>query len=306
MFTSIANIKGILMTHGVDAGGLHYVNMGATNDTYEFIRNGERYIARCYLPNRAKIADVEYKYIKSFQNNVRSPLVEELFTLNDQTILLYKRLDGHTLSSVYNSLSDVKKDSIIVDVLNNYFKICRYKETYYGDMVSYKVFSHNSWNSFLKDNIESTLLYADSRHNNNIVYVCNWMLNQLQFLKDIKVASLVWSDFSTDNIIVHNDGCLSGFVDFEGLLSGDPLLGISYFFAQGEQNDISKRIYEILKSEYHDVELNLDRIDFYAIFRYLRLLKYSDMPLPNGRKRDSINSFLPYSKKLIDKLTTKP
>ena len=101
--------------------------------------------------------------------------------------------------------------------------------------------------------------------------------------------SLVWGDLSMSNIIVKSDGTLAGFIDFEGLITGDPLFGLGHLIAHEQETDFVNRLFRLYGVG------DRRRVDFYAVLRYCRLLPYCDQKLPNGTDRIPIGQYLPYA-----------
>ena len=163
-------------------------------------------------------------------------------------------------------------------------------------MRNFKSFSVSTWFQFLNQSINTAKNYCKSNH----LLLKPQLFSELhKFASSLKIndPKLIWSDFSTDNIIVKSDGSLSGFIDFEGLLSGDPILGIGYFKAHQSETEIYKMV-----SQAFGLNLHNRLVDFYSIIRWCRLLPYQAQSLPNGEKRMPLATFLPYSYSLINAL----
>jgi thiamine kinase-like enzyme len=105
-------------------------------------------------------------------------------------------------------------------------------------------------------------------------------------------SNFVWADFDPSNIIIDENNNLSGFVDFEGVIGGDPAYALGCLIAKYGYNELTSSLTEQL-------DFQKEKLNFYAIIRFLRLIKYSQYTLPTGRDRDNIDDFLPYASKLI-------
>lgn len=77
------------------------------------------------------------------------------------------------------------------------------------------------------------------------------------------------------------------------MMSGDPLLGIGYILSHSNPTHPFTRL--ILE------QYNIDRddevkktLDFYAVFRYIRLSPYVTSNTPNNTIREPLDVFLPY------------
>lgn len=290
MFTQQENIHALLLKIGYESPeNLEYINKGVMTDKYSFRWHAEEYIIRCYPPNRSWLAKIEYQYLEKFQNNQILAPKPEKFQVDGQAALIYKKLPGKTLGEVYDKLDDVHKDCLCQDIVENYKKISAITTSNYGDLKDDGNFSYNSWKDFLLDSINTALRIFESQGNEAKVVCCKGLRNYVETIS-LAEGKLVWSDFSVDNIIVNEQNQLSGFIDFEGLISGDPLLGLGYLIAHGKNNDFVRRIFQK-----YGVDNERHKIDFYSVLRYCRLLPYVNNNLPNGESRTPIEEFLPYS-----------
>lgn len=275
------------------------INKGVMTDKYEYTYDGVEYIVRCYPSNREYLADAEYSYMQLFrQNEILAP--EPIKHIRDKNVslLIYKKLKGEPLSEIWESLDETTKDKLCQQIVDNYEHICTIKCDGFGQMKAYQLFSHSSWSDFevniiskAKDAFRGVLETEQSQD-----FIENWIESSSGICKDSH--NLVWSDFSMDNIIVSENGCLVGFVDFEGLMSGDHLLGIGYLLAHENNSVFYNKIEKVGK-----YSNQRNAIDYFAKMRYLRLLPYKSFALPNGDQRESLNSFLPYVSHLFNNKT---
>lgn len=218
-------------------------------------------------------------------------------------MLVYKKLQGKPLSEVWKDMSETQKESLCKQIVANYEAICGVDCEGVGRMKAYGVFSNEKWTDFEID-IEKdvrSLACDESMREKLDDFIEDWWNLSESINKESH--QLIWSDFSQDNIIVKDDANLAGFVDFEGLMSGDHLLGVGYLLAHEGYSDFSSLI---IKIGYYDEERLA--MDYYAQMRYLRILPYRQKPLPNGTTRDKLEDFLPYvgtqlkNMKLIDNI----
>ena len=159
----------------------------------------------------------------------------------------------------------------------------------FGRMLGYGKFAYG--------NFEDMIIDVERRAEDWIMQ-CGSMISQAKLVFDrFKECArsfretksvLVWSDFGMDNIIVDEYGKLAGFVDFEGLMGADVNLGIGFLQAHENNSDFAMRLMKKMP------ELENEEIDFYAMMRYLRILPYTHMPLPNGTSRENLNEYLSY------------
>lgn len=270
------------------------IKKGVMTFKYEFSIKANKYIIRCYPKGREYLASIEYKYLQYFeQNNIKAPIAYD-FSENYPAYMIYEKLEGEDLSEVFNRYSQEQQKKICQEVILNYNKISSLQTAGNGVIKYYNTFSHNSWISFIHHELENSFSFLNTIETNFDKctlqeYMFSFLSNKIEECK-----KLVWSDFSLDNIIVTKDANLSGFIDFEGLIGGDPLLGVGYLQARNGNSIFYETVYQLNKLErYKDI------IDFYSILRYLRLIIYTKTNLPNGSQRTPINVFLENSILLI-------
>lgn len=101
---------------------------------------------------------------------------------------------------------------------------------------------------------------------------------------------LIWGDINFENILI-SDGLVSGLIDFEGCLSGDPRATIGYLMAVHGPEPFFNEVlrgwpYEIQSDDYQ-------MFAWYALLRAMRLARFAHLPLPTGRPRDPLIEILP-------------
>lgn len=290
MFTDKEQISQYITSRGYVVNRIDFIDKGVMTDKYLVVSSGKRYIARCYPTGREWLAKVEFLYLNFFQPlGIKTP--KPVFYGDAPALLFYEEIEGLSLDEVYEAISDEEKDSLCREILENYNKICKIETSGFGRITGYNKWSHTTWTDFINETVDTG--YEVLRRDNHTV-ACDYIQDMRNSTSDYChfKKSLVWSDFSKENIIVTHDHHLAGFVDLEGLIAGDPALGIGYLKAHDE-TDFAKRIIEI---GYYDS----DRTDFYAVHRYLGLLPYQEQALPNGAERTPIEEFLPYSHNTIN------
>lgn len=289
MFTQINDITNLLNGCGYAPEGLVYIQKGVMTDKYSFRHADKEYIIRCYPEERSWLAEVEFHYMTLLQaNGIKCPVPVNR-NADGQAYLLYEKLPGSSLGEVYDDLTIEQKERLCRDIIENYNKISSIILTSYGFLKDENSFSHSSWKEFIKDSINDALAIFKKEGNKAKITIGEGLLKYSEKL-NVNEAHLVWSDFSADNIIVSDDGQLAGFVDFEGLMAGDSLLGIGYLMAHETKCDFVSRIIRL-----SGVEAKQEQMDFYAVIRYCRLLPYVKQDLPNGERRMPIETFLPYA-----------
>ena len=290
MFTDIYQIRQDIENRGYAVSTIEYIAKGVMTDKYLVVAGGKRYIARCFPPGREWLAKTEFLFFNYFRPlGVKVP--KPVFYCDSPAMLFYEELEGDSLDNVYDNLSEDEKNVLCHEIIDNYNKICKIEASGFGRMTGYDKWSHTTWADFLNETID--IGYEVLKRDNRTV-ACDYVEDMRNSLSDCChfKKSLVWSDFCKENIIVTHDHHLAGFVDIEGLIAGDPALGLGYLKAHDE-TDFPERIIEM-------GNYDSDRTDFYAVHRYLGLLPYQEQALPNGAERTPIEFFLPYSHNTIN------
>lgn len=299
MFTSIDEVVKQLKTEGWSDIKLEYIDKGVMTDTYRMYTETKKYVVRCYPDSRSWLAEVEYSYLLDFaRNSVKAPLPIGINRPKNKIFyLIYEWVEGETLKDKFNSLNDEQIKNICDEVIDNYNKINTIKVNKYGEVVKGGAYEHNSWNHFIKTEIENSRKYFKRINDIKHVNICNGLFDYVENIRE-PLSCLVWTDFSFDNIIISKDNHLAAFIDFEGIMSGDPLLGIGYLLSHVPTHPFTELILERYNIG-HNVETK-KILDFYAVFRYIRLFPYTSINTPNNTIREPLDTFLPYVK-LVEK-----
>ena len=270
------------------------IKRGVMTFKYEFSIEENKYIIRCYPKAREYLASIEYNYLKFFeQNEIKAPIAYD-FSEKYPAYLIYAKLEGEELNDVFDKYSQEQQKKICQEIIENYKKINSLQTAGNGIIRSYNTFSEGSWIEFIHKELHKSFCFLNTIETEfNKVALQKYMFSFLSNnIKECK--KLVWSDFSLDNIIITKNANLSGFIDFEGLIGGDPLLGIGYLQARNGNSKFYETVYQL-----NNLEKYKDIIDFYSMLRYLRLIIYTKTNLPNGSQRTPINTFLENSIYLI-------
>lgn len=292
MFTDIQEVKTQIENTCFGVDSISYIPKGVMTDKYLVKSNHSYYIARCFPEGRGWLAEMEYNYLCLFQTlKVKAPKPYR-YVMSPVPILVYEYIDGTTLSEAYCELSAIVKNKLIGEIMKNYELISSVQPRGYGRSCGYDKWSDKSWDSFLRREILQTRDIAEKRNDEMTVRCCSGMLNDIPDVPHCQLG-LVWSDFCMDNIIVDRNGDLLGFIDFEGLMSGDRRLGIGYLAAH-EKSTFLDDVFTYLKLSEDNTAIN-----FYAVLRYVRMYPYLNLNMPNGVSRDSVDDYLAYSMKHI-------
>jgi len=287
----IDNIKKIIYGHFKEAPiSIEYIDMGVMTYKYRFKIKEVDYIIRVFPHTRGYIAAKEYDILKlANKNDCKVPEVIITSCTDDVYYIIYVMLPGRPLSVVLNALTKVELDSISREISENMHSLSGITFPGYGSITDENKLKR-SWLEFLVENIQSNF--------NNLINTGLFTTRTLENIKvfmeensqvnKTSVSQLVWSDFNADNIIIENKH-LSGFIDFEGTIGGDPLLAIGYLFAiEGD----SLFFQSIMGSMNLYPSFDKENVIFYSMIRLFRLVKHINEPLPTERSRVPILNFL--------------
>ena len=290
MFVREEDISRALQVYGIPYEWVEYIPIGVMTDKFVFESGGKKYIARCYPEERGYLAEAEYKYMQEFgERGILCPKPVTIIDVGQYPCLIYERLEGLMLSDVYEGMSEDAKDRICREIANNYEKISKVCCGEFGRMLGYEKFAYSSMSDMIGDVVCEAEGWIMQYGNTNpqAKIVLDRFKERAKSFSDMQPV-LVWSDLGMDNIIVDEKGRLVGFVDFEGLMGADVNLGLGFLQAHENNSDLVVRLMKMMP------ELEKWKVDFYSMMRYLRILPYTHLPLPNGTKRDNLNKYLPY------------
>ena len=294
MFTDRAGISILLRNRGLIPEELTYIDRGVMTDKYSFIHMNKEYIVRCFQPYRKDQPEIEYRYLCLFQERgIMSPKPLAFSTEAAIPYLIYEKLEGEPLTDIFDSLTSYAQESLCTQIADNYIRISEIRNDGYGRIQRFDEFSDCSWHEFIMQVIENAEYIARDHDDYAFLDCCGWMKKFAGTIAEPD-RCLIWSDFSSDNIIVDRQGKLAGFIDFEGLLSGDPILGLGYMAAHERNEALVSKLSEALHAAAQP-----DLINFYSLIRWCRLLPYQHMPLLNGTPREPIEEFLAPAYRLI-------
>jgi len=277
------------------------INEGVMNFTFLIKTTTKDLIIKINPKGRDEIALKESKVINLCRScDIKVPVLLHQHTAIDcfdYSFIIYEKLNGSTLSRCYDSLSTKRKQIVIEEIIENFTKVSSIKLYGSGDSNDLVNFSSINWYVFLKEGVDKSLNFIRSNGilNHEQIIRLNEFINGYLLKINRENTNLVWSDFDPSNIIVDSRGKLSGFIDFEGVLGGDSNLSLGYLYAKSGHTALSNNLINSLNVPKEDIE-------FYAVIRYLRLIRYSKFPLPTGIKRDNINNYLPCANELIQKI----
>jgi len=265
------------------------IEMGVMTFKFRVKINDLNYVLRIYPSENTTNIKQEFAMMqKLFAAGCKVPEPVIFSEENDQRFLIYKFIEGKSLSFLSASLTNLEIENIAAEIINNMLHISVQEVNGFGfSFLSPK--KYDSWKEFLLEYIDRGDFYLRK----NKMFDEYTIESILDFAKkhvdqiEIEKPNFVWCDFSQGNIIIHKNK-LAGFVDFEGCVSGDPVIALGYLFAI-EGN--SKFFNAILNCYRKHNPVAYERILFYAIIRLLRFSKYVNNPFPTGIKRDPVPDY---------------
>jgi aminoglycoside phosphotransferase (APT) family kinase protein len=258
---------------------------------------GEWYVVRFYPPTRAHVLDYEPDILRRcLAMGVNVPRV--VADSRDEpeagpAYVVYRMIQGTPLSLRYGRMTTEGRTRIGAAIVETLCALAEISVVGYGDLLNAFSAQFASFEEF----VESALLegvYNARRHHllpTNCLDKLENLRGKLGGLVREAPGVLAWGDIALDNILVNDRDSLAGLVDFEGALSGEPLLNLGYCYSRYGPNTF----FETLKDNWLRPlnEADVRRIDLYAVLRALRLLKFAHEPLPYGQARTPITELLP-------------
>ncbi len=295
MFTDKHIIHKLLTDVGLMPTNLTFISRGVMTDKYSFSNGDKRYIIRCFQLHRSNQPVIEFRYLTLFQQRgIKAPTPFKFSSSGPIPYIIYEMLEGEPMTDCFESLSTERLKGLCREIAENYLRIAKIQNKEFGRIQAFDKFSNNSWKEFIMKSIEIAETMAEKRKDDLMKHCCRRMRRFAISLPE-STPNLIWSDFSSDNIIIGSNGKLSGFIDFEGLLSGDPQLGIGYLFAHETNQNLILNLREAFQ-----IPAGSKIVNFYSLLRWCRLLPYQHLPLLNGEKREPLQKFLPNAFTLID------
>lgn len=269
--------------------GLQRIDMGVMNLNFSFKVNGIEYVIRI-SPLGVKGSTLFEHSLMSvlFKNGCKVPKPVFFSNKGEYVYMIYHYLPGSPLSR--SSLTSTQLPLLAKQIVTNLGCIANIKEQDFWPIRSTREID-GDWHNFIYSQLRDGMLNLVQ---NERLLPVTFDVERIykNFLKKLKITKfdlihLIWSDISRDNIIVSGKQ-LSGFVDFEGCMFGDPTLMLGYLFSVEGESDFFISVHEEFK-KHHPIREEM--IFFYAVFRIFRMAKYLNQPLPSGTPRDPLNTY---------------
>ncbi|GAB3897378.1 hypothetical protein GCM10028803_15810 [Larkinella knui] len=306
MMVDLAEIEKIAkLDLNINAVYIEPIQMGVM--TYKYLikeKDRGEYIIRFYPDNLQRVINFEPQIIKRFYllgAKVPKILSDSQGKKVKYNYILYKKLSGDPLIKSIDNLPLDSLKLIISSLCDNLAIMRRLNFKGFGPLISDIYGQHPTWKSYIESSIKEGVenlhfLRLGNFTNEKIKQYVN--SNICSITKLMSEPKLVWTDINPDNIIV-NDRQLSGIIDFDGVISGNPIMEIGYLYCRQGNSNFFK--YYLEKCKY-DVEIRQEIVYFFTIFRVLQIAKYWQFPLPTGLKRDPLENVFPGFIDVINKI----
>lgn len=174
-----------------------------------------------------------------------------------------------------------------------------------GELASATRARSADWESFVKQSMRVGLAAVRKHALLDVPLVDDiaWLVEGRQNASVQETHSLVWGDINFGNVLVGDDGRISGLIDFESCLSGDPLATLGYAHAAHGSHPFISLLLQNWPRPLTDRDL--DQVAVYAILRALRLAPYAHLPLPTGHPRDPLVAIFSGIVPALQRLTRK-
>lgn len=254
--------------------------------------HGERFITRFYPSERAGVIKYEPDILlrcKSHGMQV-AEVVADSRTGPRATLeyLLYRMIPGVSMTSRIGSLSEHSLDQIGYTLKDQVRLLGDIQTLGFGDFVDGQTARLASWRSFVEEAVEVGL--AQDSLPERLRRTTELLLGDIDKFSFDGSPSLAWGDLSPDHVILDANDEFAGLVDFEAVLSVEPLLTYGYFRARYDQTPFSPAFANIWPKAN---EPESGRAALYAVVRALRLWPHTGKPLLTGGSRDRIENILP-------------
>lgn len=260
------------------------------------IDNNE-YIIRIYPHGREDILKKEIVIIKRCRG-INLPVPDVIATSENgpaigASYFVYRKIEGIMLSTYLDKIGNPNIDYVSDQLIDIFHRLSTLDMKKYGELENGYEANYLHWNDFVADSIlqgRDGIISSNIITKNKIEKIERSILSTLNSLSGIN-GNLLWGDVSIDNILVTQNGKISGIIDFESCLSGPGNYAIGYFLNTLSPKSISHTsLFHNLSRKYND--FNTDVYSF-CFLRAYRLAKFIEHSPPAGKKRDKLIDIFP-------------
>lgn len=207
--------------------------------------------------------------------------------------VVYRRISGETLADRLPSFDNARRRVAAEDLASHLYRLQNLTIEGAGEIVTSMAAQNSSWDTFVEDAM-CTGLASIKDHKllePSLTSEIERVIRAGAPTQASATQRLVWGDINFGNILVEEDGRVTGLIDFEGCLSGDPLATLGYAAAVHGTEPFFSTLRQAWPRTLSEDEENL--VAWYTLLRALRLARYAHLPLPTGRPRDPLVHILP-------------
>ncbi|EOW0015263.1 TPA: phosphotransferase family protein [Klebsiella pneumoniae] len=259
--------------------------------------NNREYIMRVYPHGREDILGAEIEIITRCRE-IKLPVPNVIATSLDGpkiglSYFVYDKIEGMMLSDYLDKVNSPNVDYVSDQLIDLFKKISSLDIKKYGELESgYKAVC-SSWSEFVSNSItqgRKGVISSNILPIHKIKKIERLVLSNLNSLDKVS-GKLLWGDVSVDNILVTENGEISGIIDFESCLSGPGDCTIGYFLNTLSPKSVTHA------SLFHDLSRKCntfnDDVYSFCFLRAYRLARFIDCSPPAGEKRDMLIDIFP-------------
>lgn len=207
--------------------------------------------------------------------------------------MAYEYLPGSVLRSRLSTLSIPARRRVTHQLGEFLFSLGSLRVAGYGELVDSQTGRYDSWAGFIETSLSEGIANA-ARHGSlpsEVIRQVDSIQAGLKYFDPPERPTLAWGDILTNNLLIDDEGCLAGVVDFEGTLAAEHSLNLGYCrAAYGLSAQLSRYLMEGSEGK---LELDLDRLNLYTVLRGVRVARFAHLPLPTGHRRRSVLALFP-------------
>ncbi|MEZ2636572.1 phosphotransferase family protein [Morganella morganii] len=260
-------------------------------------KNNREYIIRAYPHGREHILGTEIEIINRCRK-IKLPVPNVIATSIDGpkiglSYFVYDKIEGMMLSTYLDKVNNPNIDYVSGQLIDLFKKLSSLDIKKYGELESGYEATCSNWNEFITNSIKQGrkgIISSNILPLHQMEKIERLVLSNINSLDEAS-GKLLWGDVSVDNILVTEDGEISGIIDFESCLSGPGNYTIGYFLNTLSPKSITHA------SLFHDLSRKCntfnDDIYSFCFLRAYRLARFIDCSPPTGEKRDLLIDIFP-------------
>jgi aminoglycoside phosphotransferase (APT) family kinase protein len=272
----------------------------------------ERFIVRFYPPRRATVVDQEPDLLLRCQR-AGFPVPRVIADSRtgpqaDLAYVVYPMIEGETLADRLPQLSTTQTQLLARELATLLHRMQSVDFEGSGELCNGLAARDRSWPAFVRESfaIGVDVVRRTALVDAQVVELLTAAAERAQSCQFPEASRLVWGDINFDNVLVNANanGQVTGLLDFESCLSGEPLATLGYCLAAHGDQAFCRALLQAWPERLD--ESQQERVILYAILRVLRLARYAHLPLPTGYARDPIVVIFPGLLPALSMLINRP